>query len=80
LQGYCFHDGDLEEGGHKARLSPGSGGEWMIAQVYYEAYWRALDGEAQEANPYQEADEAEHWRSWKDGWEDAQLEGAVSDR
>ena len=52
----------------------------MIVQVYYEAYWSALDGESQEANPYQEDDQAEHWRSWKDGWEDAQYEGTVSDR
>jgi hypothetical protein len=52
----------------------------VIAQVYYEGYWEALEGQPREANPYEGTPEAERWRSWDDGWEDAQAEFAVSER
>jgi hypothetical protein len=54
----------------------------MIAEVYYDGYWTALDGEGREVNPYQPGAPEEHdqWRSWEEGWEDAQLEGLVSER
>jgi ribosome modulation factor len=50
----------------------------MIAEAYYEGYWEALEGHEREANPYRH--DVIRWRSWDDGWEDAQDENWVSDR
>jgi ribosome modulation factor len=50
----------------------------MSAEAYYEGYWEALEGHEREANPY--SGDAQRYRSWDDGWEDAQTEGQVSDR
>jgi hypothetical protein len=50
----------------------------MSAEAYYEGYWEALEGHEREANPYRS--DVIRWRSWDDGWEDAQDEGRISDR
>jgi hypothetical protein len=50
----------------------------MIAEAYYEGYWEALEGHERGANPYR--NDITRWRSWDDGWEDAQDESRISDR
>ncbi len=50
----------------------------MIAEAYYEGYWEAQEGHERESNPYRT--DIVRWRSWNDGWEDAQDENRVSDR
>ena len=38
----------------------------MVAEIYYQAYWKVLDGQTQESNPYEESEATELWRSWQD--------------
>lgn len=52
----------------------------MIATVYYDGYYAALDGTAREDNPFDRVTEANSWRNWDTGWLDAQDEGRVSNR
>jgi ribosome modulation factor len=55
-----------------------AGGQAMIAEAYYNGYWEALEGHERDANPYRS--DVIRWRSWDEGWEDAQSEQWVSDR
>jgi ribosome modulation factor len=52
----------------------------MCGCAYYEGYWKALEGSALEANPYEPTKQNREWLNWRDGWEDAQLEREMSDR
>ena len=52
----------------------------MIATIYYDGYWAALDGATRAANPFDHNANPNAWRNWDLGWQDAQTEGRVSDR